>query len=394
MAREIHDFIRDSHNLVGLGEPTHREPTFAQIRNELFAQLVDRGFRSVALEIDRVAAFAVDDFVGQGEGTLDEAMSEGFTHGFGAFEGNRQLVAWMRGYNENRPAQERLSFHGIDAPLEFTGESPRRYLEHGRDYLGLDLDIAGLAGEDERWSRWDAVMDPAQSPGDTAEARKLRVIADDLLTALYARAPELIAATSRADWDRARVHLTSALGLLRYHRQAAQRIEDGERWSALSATRDALMAQNLLDIRDLEADRGPTLVFAHNTHLQRNPSRMVVEGTAMGGMDLTWHGTGAIVASLVGKQYAFIAGSLGRSEGLKLEAPEPGTFEGSLQQRFTQWGLAPADSVGSASARTDATQEQAYFPLDQATLDGADAVLHVSEGATVAVPWPSAAAND
>jgi len=112
------------------------------------------------------------------------------------------------------------------------------------------------------------------SIGDRPEATQLRAIADDLLTSLYARAPELIARTSRADWHRASTHLTAGLGLLRYHKQSAQRIEESARISGLLATRDALMTQNLLDIRGIEEHRGATLVFAHNAHLQHNLSTM------------------------------------------------------------------------------------------------------------------------
>jgi erythromycin esterase-like protein len=294
MTQDLQDFVNDSHDLVGLGEPTHREPAFARIRNELFVGLVARGFRSIALETDRLTALAVNDFVREGAGTLDAAMSEGFTHGFGAFEANRELVAWMREYNEGRPAGERLAFHGIDAPLEFSAPSPRRFLEHARDYLKLDLDLAALVGDDERWGRMEAVMDPAESPGDSDEAARLRAVADDMLSSLYARAPELIVATSRGVWERARINVISALGLLRYHAQAARPVEDRERWSRMSAVRDALMAQNLLDIRDIESRRGPTLVCGHNLHLQRNPSRM-----SMGPLDLVWSGAGAIMASLL-----------------------------------------------------------------------------------------------
>jgi erythromycin esterase-like protein len=361
MTQDVRHFVKHSHDLVGLGEADHREPAFGLVRNELFARLVDLGFRSFAIESDRVCALAVDDFVRGGAGTLETAMDEGFSHGFGDFEANRLLVAWMREHNERRPAEDRLSFHGIDAPLEFTADSPRHYLEHARDYLGLNLDIAGLAGHDERWSRNEAVMDPAQSPGGTAEAARLRVIADDLLNELHARAPELIAATSRADWDRTRIHLVAALGLLRYHRQAAQPLEPAERWSRLSAVRDALMARNLLDIREAEARRGPTLVFGHNVHLQRSRSRM-----SMAGMDLAWHGTGAILASLLGGRYAFIAGAVERGEA----AGGPDSPRGAAGG----WDLAaPGDTV-----LADGPAAPSALPLDAAALEGAAAVLRIT----------------
>ncbi|NDU75762.1 erythromycin esterase family protein [Actinomadura sp. DSM 109109] len=379
MTQDIRDFVPASCDLLAFGEPTHREPSFGRIRNEMLARLAARGFRSIAMETDRVAALAVDDFVRRGTGSLDAVMAGGFSHGWGDVDANRRLVAWMREYNEGRPPHERLAFHGFDAPMEtLSAPSPRAYLEHARDYMGLDLDIAALTGEDERWSRSEAVMDPAMSIGATAEAGRLRTVADDMLTALYERAPRLIAATSREDWSRAEIHLTAGLDLLRYHKRAAQRIEQGARISRLAATRDALMARNLLEIRRAEDRRGPTFVFAHNTHLQRNPSRM-----RMGELDLTWFGTGAIIASLLEERYVFVAGSLGRSETIKLGEPDADTYEGGMQGRVSTWGLTPAAAIPDARRRTDTVPEQGYFPLDQAVVDTSDAVLHISDGAAV-----------
>ncbi len=377
MSQDLRDFATPSCGLLALGEPTHQEPAFGHIRNELFVQLVEHGYRSITLEIDRVTALAVSDFVQDGVGTLDSVMREGFSTMFGAMEANRDLVAWMRAYNESRPPAERLAFHGCDAEMEnMSAPSPRCYLEYACDYLGLDLDLASLLGADERWHRQEAILDPAKSPGATAEAERLRVIADDLLTSLHARAPELIAATSRADWFRARTHLAAGIGLLRYHKQSAQRVEESVRISRLLATRDALMAQNLLDIRSIEEQRGPTLVFAHNSHVQRNLSSMRIAG-----MDLDWFSAGAIVGSLVGRRYTVVVGSVGRSKALGLGDPEPNTYEGLLQRRVSTWGLTTAAAVTSARTRAEVRPEQGYFPLDQAIVDSADGILHVNADA-------------
>ena len=71
----------------------------------------------------------VDDYVTSGMGTLDEAIERGFSHGFGASAANRELLRWMRAYNEGRAASDRLRFGGIDGPLEITGAaSPRQAL--------------------------------------------------------------------------------------------------------------------------------------------------------------------------------------------------------------------------------------------------------------------------
>ncbi|MFI9247537.1 erythromycin esterase family protein [Streptomyces sp. NPDC053086] len=379
MRKDFHGLPVASCAVLALGEPTHREPAFGWVRNELFARLAHLGFRSIALETDRVAALRVDDFVKGGDGDLDEVAREGFSHDFGNLETNRRLVAWMRDHNASLPPEERLAFYGFDAPTETTSApSPRRCLEHARDYLGLDLDLTGLLGPDEQWSRTEAVMDPAMSVGATPEAERLWSLADDMLTLLHSNAAERIAQTSGAEWLRARTHLTAGLGLLRYHRQAAQRLENGDRLSRLFATRDALMAQNLLDIRSIEGRRGATLVFAHNVHLQRTPSTW-----SLGDLCVNWPGAGTVVAPLLGEQYIFVVGSLGRSEAVGLCDPEPGTYESRLQDRVTDWALAPTGTVATARPRTDTTPQQGYFPLDRATLDTADAVLHVSDGAAV-----------
>ncbi|MFJ9697307.1 erythromycin esterase family protein [Kitasatospora sp. NPDC101183] len=384
MNRDIRTFLTPSCRLLGLGEPTHQEPAFGRARNALLRDLVDAGFRSVALETDRIAALAVDDFVRHGTGTLDTATAEGFTHGFGELEPNRQLVSWLHAHNRELPPEQRVAFHGFDAPTEnTTAPSPRPYLQHALDHLGETLDLAALTGPDERWSRTEAVLDAAASPGATPEAARLRLLADDLLNRLHERAPELIAASSPEAWLRARAHLTTGLGVLRYHAQAAvQGLELNERISRLLGSRDALMARNLLEIREIEAGRGPTLVFAHNAHLRRGPSAW-----SAGEMRTRWSGAGSILAPLLGEGYVFVAGSLGRSERIGLDDPALGTYEGSLQHAVRGWGLtAPATARGEARSLTEAAPEKGYFPLDDALPGEADVLLHLADPASVAAP--------
>ena len=206
-----------------------------------------------------------------------------------------------------------------------------------------------------------------RSPGNTPEAHRLRAVADDLLTQLHARAPEL----SRAEWYLARTYLGAGIALLRYHRQSAERIDEATRISRMCGIRDVAMAQNLIEIREIEAGRGPTLVFSQNLHLQRNRSHMF-----FGGMDIEWFSAGALVSRHLGERYTFVAGSLGRSDAIGLGEPAPDTYEAALQQRVTGWGL--VSGAEPARVRTDPTPEQGYFPLDQAIVDTADAILHVT----------------
>ncbi len=114
------------------------------LRNELLGHLVERGCRSIALETDVFAASVVDDYVGGATAEVDEAdkvLATGFSHGFGAVPGNRELVEWLRAHNADRAPQDRVRFHGFDASVEFSRPAdPTGYAHaaaHARTAQGL-----------------------------------------------------------------------------------------------------------------------------------------------------------------------------------------------------------------------------------------------------------------
>ncbi len=354
-------------DLLALGEPTHGEPAFAFARNEIFAELVEAGFRSFAYESDRVAALTVDAYVQGADTPVDDVLTAGFSHGFGNLPGNPEIVEWIRTYNVGRPATDRVTFHGFDAPLEMTGApSPRRYLALVLGYLG-DLvdppaDLDALVGADPRWADPAAIMDHTRSVGRSPEALRLRAIAEDLRTALYANAPRLVAASSLAEWRRADLHADVAVRLLGYHAEAAAPALQAVRTSRLLGVRDAWMAHNLLGIRAQEQHRGPTLVYASNRHLQRHPSTW-----NLAGMDLEWSSAGSIVSALLGDRYAVIIGSLGASTTLDLAAPRrTAAFEAALPDAgptlLDRTAISTALNGRALSSRTDTTPGTGLLP--------------------------------
>src|SRR5216117_1377855 len=128
--------------LLALGEPTHGEDVLLDLRNELFRQLIEQErYQTITIESDCMMGLVVDDYVTSGAGTLDEVMDRGFSHGFGASAANRELVRWMRAYNDGRPVSERLRFAGFDGPLEITAAaSPRPALTALHTYLTARVD--------------------------------------------------------------------------------------------------------------------------------------------------------------------------------------------------------------------------------------------------------------
>ncbi|HEY0638048.1 MAG TPA: erythromycin esterase family protein [Pseudonocardiaceae bacterium] len=371
--------------LLALGEPAHGEDELLELRNELFRRLVEReGYRTIALESDCMMGLVVDDHVTSGTGGLDEVMERGLSHQwFNASAANRELVRWMRAYNDGRPASEHVRFAGFDGPLEMTGAaSPRQPLIALHGYLAARV-AAGLLpctadtldrllGGDERWTDPAAMTDPSRSVGRTPDAERLRVFADDLVALLDARTPHLIEASSREDWHRARLYGRTVTGLLRYHFWMAD--TSPSRLARLLGQRDSMMAANLLAL----AERGPTLVSGHNGHLQRARSTM-----RMGDLPLEWCSAGAIVGAHLGEGYAFLATAVGTIRHRGVDAPPPDTVEGLLYALPRQRCLVDARRLAAALAGATpvhrASPWHGYSPLDPAHLAGADGIVFVRD---------------
>ncbi|MFJ7200224.1 MULTISPECIES: erythromycin esterase family protein [unclassified Streptomyces] len=384
-ATAVMGLFRTRPRLLALGEPTHGAEALLEVRNKLFRQLVEReSYRTIAIESDCMSGLVVDDYVTSGTGTLDEAMEHGFSHGWGAFAANRELVRWMRCHNDGRPASEQLRFAGFDGPLEITGAaSPRQALTTLHDRLANRVDanllpctgetLDRLLGADDRWTEPAAMTAPSRSVGQSADARELRLLADDLVALLDAQTPQLIAADSQDDWEQTRLYGRTAVGLLRYHYWMAD--TSPVRMTRLCALRDLMMADNLLAV----AARGPALVHAHNAHLQREKSTMQTwEGP------VEWWSAGALVNARLGGAYAFVATALGTIRHQEVGTPPPDTVEGLL---YTLPGdQCVVDAPGLATALGDALPAEprvspwfGYAPLDPAHLAGIDGIVYVKD---------------
>lgn len=346
--------------LLALGEPTHGIEAFPLLRNDMLAHLVDRGYRSVALESDYFTAPVVDDYVCGSSGALDEVLAAGFSHGFGAVPGNRELVEWMRTYNADRSERDRIRFYGFDAPVEYAGApSPRRALKHVIDHLSTALRptevdaIDELVGEEADWTNPAAMYEASASIGKSERAHALRIVADELVGTLR-RAP--LPNDRMAD-----AHARTALGLLDYHEAMAAPGPD--RIDRLLGVRAHMMADNLLDIAAAEQERGPTLVFAHNSHLHRVPS------------DGSWANAGALVTRALGDRYVFIATDANPRS-------RPGTLQGTLADNTARRALFPMPELRDALPSSIEAGEPilpGHIPLTPQDLVGTDAVVFIAD---------------
>ena len=356
--------------LLALGEPTHGIAAFPVLRNELLGHLVERGYRSIVLETDVFAASVVDDYVSGGTTDLDTVLETGFSHGFGAVPGNRELVEWLREHNAGRAPADRVRFHGFDAPTETASSpSPRHSLSSVAGYLPAALrprsagDLDALVGDDADWTNQAAMYEPAASIGDSDRARALRIVADDLASALRRAAPGLRSADP-AGYAHAVAHARAARGLLRLHAAMAGSAPD--RVATMFSLRTEMMADNLLAIVAQEERRGPSLVFAHNVHLQR---------ARPGADDVSWASAGALAELTLGERYAFLATDANPHS-------DPGTLQGVLAEATTRRALFPAPALRAALPPSTGMGEPivpGHLPLNPAELDRADAVIFIAD---------------
>jgi hypothetical protein len=216
------------------------------------------------------------------------------------------------------------------------------------------------------------MMDPSQSVGQTPGAKQLRLLADDLAALLDAQTPHLIAASSRDEWDRARMHGRTATGLLRYHFWMADTAPSRMTW--LLSVRASMMAANLL----ATAERGPALVHAHNGHLQRDKSSM-----RMGGPPLEWWSAGAIVSAHLGEGYAVMATALGTIRHHGVQTPPPDTIEGLLyalpEDRYVLGARRLAAILADVAPVPRVSPWFGYAPLDPAHVASYDGIAFVKD---------------
>jgi hypothetical protein len=222
-----------------------------------------------------------------------------------------------------------------------------------------------LLGDDARWTNPDTMMDPSQSIGQSAEARELRLLADDLAALVESEAPQL------PDRDRARLYARTATGLMRYHFWMAD--PGPVRVSRLLGVRDSMMAANLL----AAAERGPVFAYLHNAHLQRHRSSI----TMWGDLKPEWWSAGALVEARLGDGFAHLAMALGTIRHHGVDTPPPDTIEGTL---YAEPGggdpvLVDPQRLTRADLRARKSPWFGYAPLDPAFISSVDGIVFVRD---------------
>jgi len=358
---QVIDSLGDSVALLGFGEALHGGEELLVLRNHLFQRLVEAyGYSAIAIESSFPRGPIVNEYVlSRGPASYEVVQDTGFSHGFGKFEANRELVEWMRHYNADPAHQMKLQFYGFDSPTEATStDSPRQTLHVALDYLSSVDEALGqeyrnridpLLGQDSAWENPAAILDPTKAVGQSAEAKALRIETEGLISELLTRRPELVAKSDKSRYLEAMQFAVEARQLLNYHAALAQASDN--RQARLLGIRDAMMAENLAYIVSREQGRGNVLAFAHNSHLKRGKVQW-------GNETLIWWPVGSHLHEMFGRRYAVIGSAVGSSPANGIGQPEAGT----LEAQFTS-APGPVRFIATHQGQGLPAEEMAALPI-------------------------------
>lgn len=230
--------VPDEAQIVALGEATHGNKEFQQLRLDVLQALVEKyGVRAFALEGDFGGCEAINRYIHGEGGTAAEALS---ATGFAIYrtEEMENLVEWMRDYNASAAQGDDLRFYGFDMQR-------RAYSYH---YLLEALQKANIDTADFE-KLWSSEADDYVD-GYTAEQRTQIITAVKNQLSLE---------------DAQAIHFAD---ILLQNIELGKYIDDS---AELNAQRDRMMAENTLWILQQEQARGNSriLISGHNNHIMQ-----------------------------------------------------------------------------------------------------------------------------
>lgn len=233
--------IPEKTRIVALGEASHGNVEFQQLKLSLFQNLVENdGVRAFALEGDYGGCEYVNRYIHDGEGTARQAAA---AIGFAIYRTDEMadLISYMRKYNETAKDGDDLRFYGFDMQR---WSYNLQYLIEACEKAGIDVtELKKLEDTEEQHSEYDVEQQSKVITEIKEELQKSDV--KDI---------------AQAD------HLADTL---------LQNISFGKVFnSALegNALRDKLMAENVMWILSMEEQRGNSCIFisGHNGHIERS----------------------------------------------------------------------------------------------------------------------------
>ena len=273
--------IPEGTEIVAFGEATHGNSDFQELKTEIFKKLVESGeVKSFCLEGHSGCYLTVNDYINGGETTLDEAM-DALNFRIYKTETSEELLKWMREYNLEQGAGNRLNFYGYD-------------MQDDEPYIDYLTKKAGIDG-----SMFDKVSIDDVSLTLNEKLDKIGLIRAEL---------EKMADDPSIDYE-------EATHMLRCLEQCVILFDAyvnnaGESYKL----RDGYMAENVEWILEREQELGRNMIFVtgHAGHISKLPQSPMYQNNNMGCLLESEHPTGYYV---IGSDFYRTTANLPNSKG-------------------------------------------------------------------------------
>ena len=251
--------------VVGLGEATHGTSEFFRMKHRLLEFLVkEMGYTSFYLEASLTRCRYINDYVLYGKGSLDTAT---VIQGFWTWrtEEVRNMIEWMRTYNQTVPAEKKVKFLGYDLQINNLGWNGLI-----KFYSLVNKEKESMV--DNLWNDYKNAADKVTGLNPSAEDlnlyREVQKKCRDLLT-------DLVMNQGRYSWLAGKPMYEKNLINLRLIIQEGESFMNGN-----NDRRDFYMAENILELLTGEKPGTKVVVWAHNGHIAKYYTR---EYATMGG---------------------------------------------------------------------------------------------------------------
>ena len=242
--------------IVGLGEATHGTKEFFQLKHRIFKYLVENhGFKIFAFECDMGESYYVDNFVTKGEGDIDDIMKNIMHFWTWRTEEVKELLVWMRGYNEYKSDEDKIHFIGVDCQY-MTYQADIIVSYFNKTNVSLPEDCLQFLTEIDQIG-WNLTEYYSEMTLDEKEEIDQNV--DILLTKFEDLRNELISNSSEFEYQFIK---QIALNIKQVNDVHYGRIHDSRK-----NYRDLYMAQNTLWTSDLFGENTKVVIWAHNEHV-------------------------------------------------------------------------------------------------------------------------------
>ncbi|WP_316820397.1 erythromycin esterase family protein [Pedobacter gandavensis] len=239
--------VFENKNIVLLGEATHGTHEFFSMKQNIIQFLIkERGFRNFVIEADFVGSVAMNDYIVEGKGNINNALKR-MSIGVWINQDFKRLIEWMKDFNLTQSAENKIKFYGCD--MQFAINSAEMLLS-GKLKLKTTLTPSAMKG-------LKTMINYSYGQIEKSELENVNALEYELkMASIDENVTENVTLFSH--------YLENILQTIMYSKTKYLHDKD--------IIRDKKMAENFEWIHNLDNKR-KTIVWAHNLHVAKNSTR-------------------------------------------------------------------------------------------------------------------------